>query len=530
MNLTGKNYIGNTASANGKKTFHGYDPKSARTLSPGFFEATVEEMDAALEGSEKAFGQYREVTAKDKAEFLRCIADEMLNLGDELIRRAESETALPAQRLKGERGRTVNQLRMFADVIEEGSWVEASIDSAIPDREPIPKSDLRKMLIPLGPVVVFGASNFPLAFSVAGGDTASALAAGCPVVCKAHPAHPGTSELVARAILKAIEQTGMPDGTFCLLHGTSHEVGLHLVRQPLTQAIGFTGSLAAGRALFDAATNRPEPIPVYAEMGSVNPVFVLPSALKSRNKKIAEGLVNSITLGAGQFCTNPGLVMGYRDHEMEQFASNIEAFIDKAPANSLLYPGIFHAYEEKINLLAKTPGVDTLSVSKQPAGQTHIQAKPAVFITDAQTFQKHEHLGHEVFGPSSLLVLAETADELVDIARNLTGQLTATIHANDEDLLAHRELVNILQQKAGRLIYNSFPTGVEVCASMHHGGPYPACTDIRSTSVGTAAIKRFARPVCFQDFPEAALPPELQEKNSRKIWRMIDNEFINPNN
>ncbi|HTA95524.1 MAG TPA: aldehyde dehydrogenase (NADP(+)), partial [Verrucomicrobiae bacterium] len=439
-----------------------------------------------------------------------------------LIKRANLETALPEQRLIGERARTVNQLKMFAEIVREGSWTEATIDRAIPDRKPLPKPDLRRMLIPLGPVVVFGASNFPLAYSVAGGDMASALAAGCPVVVKAHPAHPGTSEMVARAIQSAAEATKMPDGVFSMLHG-ANEISLHLVKHPATKAVGFTGSLQGGRALFNAAAARPEPIPVYAEMGSTNPVFILPNALKKNGGAIAEGLMQSVTLGVGQFCVNPGLVFGRQSDDWKTFVERAGQLANAVVPGVMLHKGIHERFEKGAEHFQKISGVNVAGKSSTEAKE---RAAAIVFATDAKTFQQQSTLHEELFGPSTVLVSCGTTEELETIARNLSGQLTATIHGTDEDLAQHQNLIAILQQKAGRLVFNQFPTGVEVCPSMQHGGPYPATTDSRSTSVGAYAIKRFARPVCFQNFPDAALPVELKNKNSRNIWRLVDNQLV----
>src|SRR5499427_6959579 len=394
---------------------------------------------------------------------------------------------------------------MFADLIREGSWVDARIDTPLPDRRPIPKPDLRRMLVPVGPVAVFGSSNFPLAFSVAGGDTASALAAGCPVVVKAHPAHPGTSEMVARAIASAVAATGMPAGVFSMLHGVGHEVGLGLVKHPLTRAVGFTGSLRGGRALFDAAASRPDPIPVYAEMGSVNPVFVLPGALRERAEAIAEGLKNSVTLGVGQFCTCPGLAVGLLDENFARFADKLGGLIAGAQPGTMLYPGILEGYEAGVKRLSDLEGLQTTQSRIEPdAAKT--EARPAVFSTNARTFMRHHELREEVFGPSTVVVSCDSRQEMERVARNLEGHLTATIHGTAEDLRDYDWLVSILENKAGRLIFNGYPTGVEVCASMHHGGPYPATTDSRSTSVGTAAINRFVRPIAYQNFPQSLLP------------------------
>jgi NADP-dependent aldehyde dehydrogenase len=379
------------------------------------------------------------------------------------------------------------------------------------------------MLIPIGPVAVFGASNFPLAFSVAGGDTASALAAGCPVIVKAHPAHPATSELVAHAIIEAVKATGMPDGVFSLIQSTSNAIAVALVQHPLTKAVGFTGSLRAGRALFDAAAARPVPIPVYAEMGSINPVFVLPGALRDRADAIAEGMKASITLGVGQFCTSPGLSVGITDPHFARFVERLEELVRNAQPGTMLYPGIFKSYEAGVHRLSGLEGVRTTRCSS--TGMEQHAARPTMFETDAQVFLRHDELSEEVFGPSTVVVRCRSREEMEAVARNLEGHLTATIHGTPADLDEHPLLVSILQDKVGRLIFNGFPTGVEVCASMQHGGPYPATTDSRTTSVGTAAILRFARPIAYQNFPQVALPAELQDANPRKIWRLVDGEM-----
>lgn len=523
MQLHGKNIIGGQVSAGGSVSFSAINPTSGERLAPPFFAATEAEINQALAFAAKAFEDCRSRPPEQIAAFLDQIAEEILHLGDDLIRRANAETALPEARLTGERGRTVNQIKMFAELVREGSWVEACIDRAIPDRQPLPKPLLKRMLIPIGPVVVFGASNFPLAFSVAGGDTISALAAGNPVVVKAHPAHPGTSEMVAQAIQKAVETMHFPSGVFSLLHGPSPEVGLQMVRHPATKAVGFTGSLQGGRALFDAAAARPEPIPVYAEMGSTNPVFVLPGALERNASGLAQGLVQSVALGVGQFCTKPGLVFGMRGAGLEALEQAAGKFAGAVTTGTMLYTAICDRFRESIIKTEKVPGVRVLGKSGQSPGTG--QAAVMVFATDASTFQRHEFLREEMFGPATLLVTCSSSDELENFARNLSGQLTATIHGTEQDLAQHQNLVKILQQKVGRLIFNGFPTGVEVCPSMHHGGPYPATTGAHYTSVGTAAIKRFARPVCFQNFPDSAVPPELRSQNTRKIWRLIDGQL-----
>ena len=524
MTLHGKNLIAGALSAEGTPSIRAVNPVTGETLAPAFHEAAPEEIDRALRAADEAFHANRTRPAEARAELLERIADEIEALGEALVARVTAETGLPEGRVRGERGRTTNQLRLFADVVREGSWVNARIDRARPDRRPVPKPDLRRMLIPLGPVAVFGASNFPLAFSVAGGDTASALAAGCPVVVKAHPAHPGTSEMVGRAVMKAVEALGFHPGTFSLVHGATPATGLALVRHPLTRAVGFTGSLHAGRALFDAAAARPEPIPVYAEMGSVNPVFVLPGALEARTDDLVRGLLQSVTLGAGQFCTNPGLVFARTGPALDRFIAGIEAEVARASAGTMLHAGIRSAYEEGLARWRATGGVRPVAMGDADAG-TATPARPAVFATDAATFEAHPHLHEEVFGPATMVVRCGSAEALERAARVLPGNLTATLHGTDDDLRRHAGLVRILENKAGRLIFNGFPTGVEVCPSMNHGGPYPATTDVRSTSVGTAAIFRFARPVCFQNFPPSALPPELRDENPRGIWRLVDDTF-----
>jgi NADP-dependent aldehyde dehydrogenase len=524
MELHGQNIIAGELSEGGGRKFPAFAPAEGKHIEPQFEEAGAEQVNDALDAAEAAFHPYRQLPADQRAAFLDAIAEEILALGDDLIERTHTETALPKERLTGERGRTVNQLKMFSQLVREGSWVDARIDLAQPDRQPLPKPDLRRMLIAIGPVAVFGASNFPLAFSVAGGDTASALAAGCPVVVKAHPAHPGASELVARAIVAAAEKTSIPAGVFSMLQGRGHEVGVALVKHPLTKAVGFTGSLRGGRALFDVATARPDPIPVYAEMGSTNPVFILPGALRERGAAIAEGLKNSVTMGVGQFCTNPGVAVGLNGENLSQFTRKLGELIADVLPGTMLYPGILQSYELGVKHLGEIPGVNKVQ-SNHTAVLNRTEARASLFTTDAPTFQQHRELGEEVFGPSTVVVSCDSREEMETIARNLEGHLTATIHGTEEDLAEYRSLVTILENKVGRLLFNGFPTGVEVCASMQHGGPYPATSDSRSTSVGTAAILRFARPVCYQNFPQAALPVELRNVNARGIWRLVDNQF-----
>ena len=524
MDLHGKNFIDGALSAEGQSRFRAQNPKGSVPLEPNFFEATDAEVAKALQAADLAFQEMRREKVST-ARFLHAAADAIMDLGQELIDRAMAETGLPEARFVGERGRTVGQIRMFADVVEEGSWVDARIDRPIPDREPLPKPDVRQMLVPLGPIVVFGASNFPLAFSAPGGDTASALAAGNPVVVKAHPAHPGTSELIANAFLAAQESTGLPPGIFSLVHGAAYEVGLALVKEPRTRAVAFTGSLAGGRALFDAASSRPEPIPVFAEMGSSNPVFLLPSALEERGDQVAEDLHQSLILGVGQFCTNPGLLVGLEGRELDSFLATLGDLVCQTPPATMLHSGICGLYRDGVDGVRRTPGVEIVAESNQQPEEGHNQARVTVSRTNAETFLSEAHLAEEVFGPATLVVSCGSRRDLEEIARNLEGHLTATIHGTPEELQEHQSLLSILERKVGRLIFNGVPTGVEICPSIVHGGPYPATTDSRTTSVGTNAIKRFARPVCYQDFPDAELPAELRNRNEKRIWRMVDGEL-----
>lgn len=525
MNLHGQNFLGRTTSALGSTRIRAVNPAGSHALEPEFVEATRNEIDSALHLAQRAYKEYRRLAPTIRAAFLRRIADEIESLGDALIERANQESGLPAPRLEGERARTTNQLRLFAGLVEEGSWVDARIDRAQPNRKPLPKPDVRRMLIPIGPVAVFGASNFPLAFSVAGGDTASALAAGCSVVVKAHPAHPGTSELVGEAILAAANETGVPDGVFSLVHGASHDVGLALVRHPITRAVAFTGSLRGGRALFDAAARREDPIPVFAEMGSINPVVVLPEAGEERSEDIAQGLYQSVTLGVGQFCTNPGLVVACEGRATNRMVAALKGLITEHASSPMLSAGICRAFRSGVESVTQIPGVEVIAQGKEVQTDDSTGVSPVLLKTDAATFRARPELREELFGPATLVVTVSSDQELLEVIQRLEGQLTATIHASDTELASHEEVVQTLTDVAGRLVFNGFPTGVEVCPSMHHGGPYPATTDVRTTSVGTAAIYRFARPVCYQDFPQQNLPVELRDPNERGVWRLVDGEL-----
>jgi NADP-dependent aldehyde dehydrogenase len=516
----GKNMIGGELSAAGVQKFRALNPSTGGMLDGDFVEAIPAELDKALDLAAKAFPVYRKVAHDKVAEFLERIGAEIVAIGAPLIERTSAETGLPTARLEGERARTVGQLKMFADLVRDGTWVDARIDRALPDRKPLPKPDLRRMLIPIGPVAVFCASNFPLAFSVAGGDTASALASGNPVVVKANRAHPGCAELVGDAIRKAVAACGLPPGVFSMIHGANHELNTRLVKHPHTKAAGFTGSLKGGRALFDAAAARPDPIPVYAEMGSVNPVFILPHALQEKGDAIAEGLKGSVTMGNGQFCTKPGVVMAFDDPAFNKFRDKLQGLMSAQAPGTLLHPGILKSYDEGVKAFGTLAHVVTKSATA--ADKTKTQAEAAVFETDALHFLKEARLREEVFGPATLLVRCGTRDELERAARAMDGHLTATVHGTDADLKEFAPLIAILEERVGRIVFNGYPTGVEVCPSMNHGGPYPATTDGKFTSVGTAAIYRFVRPVCYQNFPDAALPAELRNKNVHKIWRLVD--------
>lgn len=477
-------------------------------------------MEAAVTLAHEAFASYSQASGKAKAGFLRRAADGFDLHKQVIAERAHLETALPMPRLLGEVGRTSNQLRMFAGVVEDGSWVQARIDPALPDRQPLPRPDIRSMLRPLGPVVVFGASNFPLAFSVGGGDTASALAAGCPVIVKAHSAHPGTSELAAKIITSAAAAEGLHPGVFSTLYGSGSEVGSALVRHPLVCAMAFTGSLHAGRTLMDLCAGRPVPIPCFTEMSSGNPVFVLPGALRKDPVQLARNLFGSFTLGAGQFCTKPGIVLFPAGPDAQPFVAQLKLLVEEAHPFTLLTGGIAREYSRATEARAKDVPLAAAAAVLETSDAFHAQSK--LFSVGLDQLIARPELADEIFGPDTLLVQCDNTNDYIRAAQALDGHLTATILGDDDDLARNRELIRILEQKAGRLIFNGFPTGVEVGHAMVHGGPYPATSDSRFTSVGSLAIFRFARPVCFQGFPQSTLPPELQDANPLGIRRLRD--------
>ena len=500
--------------------FTAVNPATGETLSPDFSSAGSDAVDEACALAEAAFPTYAATDLNARAAFLEAIAANILAIGDDLIVRAMSESGLPRARLEGERGRTVGQLKLFAGVVRQGDFLDATIDPAMPDRAPLPRPDLRRINLAIGPVAVFGASNFPLAFSVAGGDTASALAAGCPVVVKGHPAHPGTGELVARAIRQAVADAGLPAGVFSYLPGETNALGGALVADPRIQAVGFTGSRAGGLALVRIAAERDAPIPVYAEMSSINPVVLFPAALAARGEALGKEFVASLTMGAGQFCTNPGLVLAIDGPDLDTFVAAASAAMTEAAPATMLSPGIHTSFERGVDALAGHTSVRTVARGK--VGEGVNQAVGAVFETDAQAFLADAALGHEVFGSSSVVVRCRDRTEIAQVIAGLEGQLTATLQMDPADEADAAALVPVIARRVGRILANGWPTGVEVAPAMVHGGPFPATSDGRTTSVGTLAIERFLRPVCFQNLAPALLPAGLGDDNAWGITRRMD--------
>jgi NADP-dependent aldehyde dehydrogenase len=514
--VSGHNYIAGTRSAQGSTTLQSHDARTGLALPYHFHQATIDEVNAAAEAAATAYPRFRQLSAARRAQFLDAIATELEALDDTFIALVCQETALPAGRIQGERARTSGQMRLFATMLRRGDFYGARIDRALPDRQPLPRPDLRQYRTGLGPVAVFGASNFPLAFSTAGGDTASALAAGCPVVFKAHSGHMATADYVADAITRAAKKTGMPEGVFSLLYGS---VGEALVKHPAIQAVGFTGSLRGGRALCDMAAARPQPIPVFAEMSSINPVVLMPDALKTRGDKIAAELSASVVLGAGQFCTNPGLVLGIRSPEFSAFLERFSALMSEQPAQTMLNSGALKSYCHGLDNLRVHPGITHLAGAAQQGNQ----AQPQVFKADVSLLiNGDELLQEEVFGPTTLIVEVADHAQLLQALQGLRGQLTATLIVEDSDTAALGDILPLLEQKVGRVLFNGYPTGVEVCDAMVHGGPYPATSDSRGTSVGTLAIDRFLRPVCYQNCPDSLLPDALKNANPLSIARLVD--------
>jgi alpha-ketoglutaric semialdehyde dehydrogenase len=516
MTITGEMLIGGAAVKGSEAVLRCMNPATNEALEPAFHGGNEQDVERACALAQDAFDSYRNTSPQERAAFLEAVAEEIEALGDELIVRAMQETALPRPRLEGERARTCKQLRMFADVVRKGHWLNATLDSAS-DARP----DLRMRMVALGPVAVFGASNFPLAFSVAGGDTASALAAGCPVVVKAHSAHLGTSELAGRAVQRAVARCGLHEGVFAMLVGAGNRIGTALVSHPAIKAVGFTGSRAGGLALVNVANSRPEPIPVYAEMSSINPVFLLPGALKARAPQLAVEYVNSLTMGVGQLCTNPGLVLALPGADTDAWKAAVAEEIKGRAAATMLTSQIHAAYERGVADLKAAGGVRELGCGVE--GSLPHQAMPVVFETTGAAFLADHAIQNEVFGPSSVLVLCQDEAELMRVTASLEGQLTATVHAERAaDAQFAQRLLSLLELKAGRVLVNGFPTGVEVCNAMVHGGPFPSTSDSRSTSVGATAINRFLRPVCYQNLPEEWLPEALRDANPHGLWRLKD--------
>ena len=524
MAITGSILIGGEELQGTEGTQRAVNPATGAELEPVFGGGTIAHVDHACALAAQDFDAFRNAPRETRALLLETIADNLMALGDALIERAMAESGLPRPRLEGERGRTCGQLRLFASLVRDGRFLNVTVDTALPDRKPLPRPDLRSRKIPVGPVAVFGASNFPLAFSVAGGDTAAALAAGCPVIAKSHPSHLGTSELAGRAIQQAVAAVGLPAGVFSLLVGVGNEVGGALVKHAAVKSVAFTGSRKGGQALMALAASRSQPIPVFAEMSSINPVFLLPAALEARGAAIATGLVASATLGVGQFCTKPGLIFGVAGPAFDAFKVAATEAISAAASATMLNSGIQKAFVHGVGALAAEGGVTKLGEGAEAAHAT--AAQPALFVTRAAEFLANSKLAEEVFGPVALLIECSDADEMVNLANRFEGQLTATMHLEAADYPLAAKLLPVLERKAGRLLLNGFPTGVEVSYAMVHGGPFPSTSDARATSVGAMAIERFLRPVCYQDFPAELLPAELQDDHLAEHARLVDGKLF----
>lgn len=520
--IIGKNYIGSQLLASGSKTYKTINPQLNVENDWIFTEATQEEIEQAVALADQAFRVYKDYSGPVKATFLNAIADEILAVGDPLLDMYCAESGLPRGRAEGERGRTIFQLRSFADMLLEGSWVDATIDTAIEDRQPLPKVDARKMLVPIGPIVVFGSSNFPFAYSTAGGDTASALAAGCPVIVKSHPMHAGTGEMVASAIIKAAQKTNMPEGVFSNLNSSGIEVGIQLVQHPKVKGVGFTGSIKGGRALLDLAAQRSEPIPVFTEMGSINPVVILPKALEKESDKWALAYAGSITIGTGQFCTNPGLLLAIKGKELDQFIINLSSEIEKIAPMCMLHPNIKSNFTNGKNTMQQQNGIKTVATVAESKNPNY--ASQTLLTIDGNLFLENSTLHQEVFGPFSIIVQCENELELISIMDALEGQLSGTIIGENNELSQYSTVINSLKNRVGRIVFNGVPTGVEVCPSTNHGGPYPASSDSRFTAVGIDAVKRWVRPFGYQNWPNNLLPAELQNENPLEISRLVNNK------
>ncbi|WP_025596499.1 aldehyde dehydrogenase (NADP(+)) [Burkholderia sp. WSM2230] len=528
MTINGEMLIGFSEVRGNEGEQRAFNPATNSEIAePVFGMGGAAEVERAASLASAAFDSYRKVPLENRAAFLEAIADNILDLGDELLERAHAETGLPVQRLQGERARTVGQLRLFAEVVRDGHFLGSTIDHAQPGRQPLPRADLRLAKVPVGPVAVFGASNFPLAFSVAGGDTASALAAGAPVIVKAHSAHLGTSRLVGGAIQKAVKEQGLPEGTFSLLFGAGRTLGEALVSHKAIKAVGFTGSRQGGIALMRIANARPEPIPVYAEMSSINPVFLFPGALATRAEEIGSAFADSLTMGAGQFCTNPGLVVAIDGPDLDRFVRAAADALALKRAQTMLTPGIFDAYCSATRNVSAVQGV-TKVAEGESAGERPNAAQAVLYVTDPARLLAARELEAEMFGPASVIIRARDFDELLQIAEHIEGQLTVTLQIDAVDHADAQRLMPVLERKAGRILANGFPTGVEVCRAMVHGGPFPSTSNPMFTSVGATAIDRFLRPVCYQDLPDALLPDALKEANPLGAWRLVDGAVVEP--
>lgn len=524
MTITGNQLIQGKWKPGQGGSYQTVNPATGQPLEPQLSYAGNSQIEVAVAAAANAAPVYAATTLQQRGQFLQACADEIMALGDELLERLKAETGYPQARVEGERARTCNQLKLFASTIQSGEFLDARIDTALPDRQPLPRPDIRFYKQAIGPVVVFGASNFPLAFSTAGGDTASALAAGCPVIVKGHNSHAGSAELVAQALHKAVTACQLPPGTFSYVTGPGKEVGAALVQADQVKAVGFTGSHAGGMALYKLASQRPNPIPVFAEMGSINPVIVLPEALKDSAQSIAEGFVGSLTLGVGQFCVNPGLVLAIESVELDLFIDSVAKALTKVDAGVMLNQGIAEAYKSGSQKLANQPGVISVATGRRQTDGQGFCGQAELFTVSALDFINNSKLQAENFGPSSLVVKCSNKEQLNEAVRHLGGQLTGTLQATEAELGNYPELLQLLQEKVGRVVVNNFPTGVEVCDAMMHGGPSPASTDSRYTSVGTKAIDRFLRPVCFQNYPHQLLPAALQNQNPWGISRWINGE------
>lgn len=518
--MKGYNVIGKRISAQNEKTIKAISPKTLKELDGNFHIATLEEAEEAVQKAKKAAPLFAAMSGSRRALFLRTIADNIEELATTLVERVMAESGLPEGRVVGERGRTCGQLRFFANKIEEGSWVNAIIDTADGKRVP-PKPDIRQYQEAIGPVVVFTASNFPLAFSTAGGDTASALAAGCPVIVKAHESHLGTNNYIAEAIQAAAIETGMPDGVFSSLNGQGFELGTFLVKHPDVSAVAFTGSYSGGKALYDMAQSRKLPIPVFSEMGSVNPVFILPGAMESGTESWAMAISGSVNLGAGQFCTNPGILVALKNEYYLAFKDQLVEAFGAQESATMLNQGIYKNFEAKKHEKLKQSGV-SITYIQMDNDQESLLGHPCLLEVSASSFLKNPGLAEEVFGPFSIMVVCDNKEEMMEVTGAFEGQLTFSFLGNEDEINDYGDLINQAKMKAGRIIFNALPTGVEVCEAMNHGGPYPATTDVRFTSVGGNAIYRFSRPVCYQGFPDGLLPDALKKANPLKIWRKVD--------